>query len=433
MTPAPPPRAVRLADRLPQWVGSIRFRLTLLYSVMLFGLAAIVVGMIYLGLSRSLDDQPVSRQESVLGIFQTPEGPVIARSEREVPDYLALFEREVNTRAMEQLREYSFLALGALFVASLAIGWYVAGMVLRPIGRITAVARDIQATDLSRRIHLRGPNDELKQLADTFDDMLGRLDEAFEGQRRFIHEASHELRNPLAVIRTNLDVTLDDPDVSSDELREMAAVVGRSAERMSTLVEDLLTYARSGEITERSELVDLADVVDATVAEFRAAAEARSLTLVGRSAHGVAVHADRDALRRATANLVANATRLAPEHTTVAVEAVRRDGWALLTVSDEGPGIAPDDQPLVFERFWRGRDQPTGNGRSGLGLTIVRQIAEAHHGHVDLVSAPGQGSVFTVWLPAAASEPVVADVTTGDDRGDHDDPEGLTGALPSPP
>ena len=127
------------------------------------------------------------------------------------------------------------MALGMLFVGSLGVGWFAAGIVLRPIERITRVAREIQATDLSRRINLRGPNDELRRLADTFDAMLARLDAAFESQRRFIQEASHELRNPLAVIRTNVEVAMADPDASKKSSRELGAVVGRTAERMSTL------------------------------------------------------------------------------------------------------------------------------------------------------------------------------------------------------
>ena len=113
-----------------------------------------------------------------------------------------------------------------LFVGSLGVGWFAASIVLRPIERITRVAREIQATDLSRRINLRGPNDELRRLADTFDAMLARLDAAFESQRRFIHEASHELRNPLAVIRTNVEVAMADPDTSKEEFTELGAVVG---------------------------------------------------------------------------------------------------------------------------------------------------------------------------------------------------------------
>jgi signal transduction histidine kinase len=388
--------------RLHGWAGSIRFRLTVLYSVLLFGLATVVVGGIYAGVARSLDNKEVSRTEEWVALFEDQTGQQgIATVQFEVPDYILLFERTVNEQALDQLRTYAFGALGLLFVGSLFVGWFVAGLVLRPVGRITGVAREIGATDLSRRIELDGPDDELKRLADTFDGMLGRIDDAFESQREFIHEASHELRNPLAVIRTNVDVVLDDPDATEEDLRSVGEVVGRSAERMSTLVDDLLLYARHGTRQTRREDVDLVAEVEDLVEEFSAAAEANGLTLVADvPSADLPVRGDAQAIHRAAANLLANAVRLAPEGTTVRVAAADEGRWVTLAVIDEGPGIDADDQMRVFQRFWRGdtREARTA-GRSGLGLTIVRQIAEAHGGRVELESAAGVGSKFTLRLP----------------------------------
>ncbi len=179
---------------LPSWVGSIRFRLALLYSVLLFGLAAIVIGGIYAGISREIGGT-IMDDSGFDVILRNPDGGgrIAVRAFED-------FEAEVDRQALADLRRYSFAALGLLFFASLAVGWYVAGIVLRPIERITTVARSINATDLTRRINLAGPEDELGQLAGTFDDMLDRLDLAFSAQTRFIHEASHELRNPLSSI-----------------------------------------------------------------------------------------------------------------------------------------------------------------------------------------------------------------------------------------
>lgn len=383
----------RLAERLPPWMGSIRVRLTVLYSTVLFGLAALVVFGIYTGVSRSLDSQPVSQSPEYLpDVLPGTDVEVISLEE---------FERRVNTRALDKLREYSFTALGLLFIGSLGTGWIVSGRVLRPIGRITGVAREIQATDLSRRIHLRGPNDELRQLADTFDAMLARLDAAFESQRRFIHEASHELRNPLAVIRTNLDVALSDPNATVDDLREVGELVGRTAERMSTLVDDLLYYARQEEPANRAGLIDVAPLVSDAVAEFRAAAESAGLGLDHVATPGLWINADATAVRQALANLLANAVRLAPAGTSVRVAAGAEGGWVWLAVEDQGPGIPPEDQERVWARFWRGdRRRAREEGRSGLGLTIVRQIVERHHGRVQLVSEVGKGSTFVLWFPA---------------------------------
>ena len=389
------PRGLRFAERLPSWMGSIRFRIALLYSTVLFGLAAVMLGAIYLGLAHSLDDQPIYRRYQVTPV---PGGVRIQAED------VRTVEQVVNAQTLDNLRTYSFAALGALFVASLGVGWVVAGRALRPIERITSVARDIQATDLSRRIDLGGPHDELRDLADTFDDMLTRIDDAFESQRQFIHEASHELRNPLAVIRTNLEVALGDPDASADELRRTAEIVERSTERMARLVDDLLVYARRGTLSLERAPLDASLLVDEAVEEFRTPAEARLVRVLGAASPGLWVEADRLALRQALANLLANAVRLSPEGTTIRVSAGREEPWVWLAVQDQGPGIDPADQDRVFQRFWRGDPAASrAEGRSGLGLAIVRQIAEAHGGEVKLVSEPGRGSAFALWLPAVAT------------------------------
>jgi signal transduction histidine kinase len=241
-------------------MGSIRFRLAVVYSSVLFGLAAVAVSIIYIALATQLNNEVMYREHPVTRLTQTATG-VIVVEQQTVREEFRTFEHSVNAAALGTLRRFSMSALSALFLCSLGVGWVVAGRALAPIERITAVAEEITATDLSRRIDLGGPHDELRHLADTFDDMLGRIDGAFEEQRRFIHEASHELRNPLAVIRTNLDVTLADPDASDDDLRQTLAVVQRSAERMSQLVDDLLIYARKGTTVRELVPVDLSGMV----------------------------------------------------------------------------------------------------------------------------------------------------------------------------
>jgi len=396
--PPPPgelPRRARVAGRLPDWMGSIRFRLTAIYSLVLFGVASLVVLGIYLWLANRLNNQEV---DTYTRYVQTPDGVAV----QQWKDGAQVIAKLANQRSLDLLRAYSFTALGILFVASLVIGWFVAGRVLAPIGRITAVARDIQATDLSRRIALRGPRDEITELAETFDAMLARLDDAFEGQRRFIQETSHELRNPLAVIRTNLDVALDDPDADPAEVRRAAELVRRTASRMSRLVDDLLAYARSGAPVRQLTDVDVAGMVAESAEDFAAPASARELRLEVAAEPGLWVRGDRGALRQAVANLLANAVRLAPSGSRVRIGAGRQDHWIWMVVDDEGPGIPTEQRDLVFKRFWRGSPATPGEeGRSGLGLAIVEQIARDHRGAVGLAPSAAGGSVFTIWLPAA--------------------------------
>ncbi len=393
-------RASRWAEDLPPWAGSIRFRLTALYSSLLFALAAIMIGGLYAFLARRLREERlyVTYDE----VHPVPGGFEVTR--RQLLDQYRLLEHLANKRSLDLLRTYSLTALGLLFLASLVIGWLVAGRVLAPIGRITGVARDIGATDLTRRIDLQGPPDELKGLADTFDAMLDRLDRAFEGQQRFIQEASHELRNPLAIIRTNLDVALADPDPDPDELRRTAELVRGTASRMSRLVDDLLVYARRGAPARDLVPVDLAEVVSEAAEEFAAPAAARALRLAVQPGAEAVVVGDRLALRQALTNLLANAVRLAPEGSTISLRSGADGRRTWMAVADEGPGIAPEHRPLVFQRFWRGdRETARQQGRSGLGLAIVEQIVGDHGGGVDLSPNAAGGSTFTLWFDAGVS------------------------------
>ncbi len=400
MSASPPPWS---DHRLPEWMRSIRFRYTLLYSAVLFGLAALVVGAVYLILWFSLRDPTMPIINS--RIYDQYSGHsfsidiVTARA----------FERLVHQQTLEKLRTFSFDAIIVLFFASLVVGWVIAGRVLAPIGRITGVAREIQATDLSRRIRLQGPDDELKQLADTFDAMLARLDAAFAAQQQFLADASHELRNPLAIIRTNADIALSDPDPQTDDLRQAVVVVKRASDRMARLVDDLLALARRETPTLANEPVDLGRAVTEASEEFLTPAEARGIVLDRAIAPGVVVMGDQDALKRAVSNLLENAVRIAPADSRIRLAVGSERGMAWIAVSDEGPGIDTADQSRVFDRFWRAdKGRSRAGGGTGLGLSIVRRIVQTHGGDVQLQSKPGVGSTFTIWLPVAsgiASDP----------------------------
>jgi signal transduction histidine kinase len=395
---------VTIWEQLPPRLRSVRLRLALLYSSVLFGLAALLVGGLYLGVRASIDEPYVTDRVAVRGVIKGPDGrwrPVdVVQS-----DYRD-FEREVNARTLERLRNYSFGALAGLFCASIGVGWVIAGRVLAPIGRVTGVARDIQATDLSRRIRMDGPDDELKQLADTFDGMLERLEGAFASQRRFVADASHELRNPIATIRTNLDLV---PGAGSpEEAARLVDAARRAAERMGRLTDDLLVLAREGTPLARREPVDLAEAAAGVVDEFDARARERGVSLERDGPPGVTVSADPDATKRALANLLDNAVRLAPEGSVIRVTTGRERAWAFLAVSDEGPGMTLDQRDHAFDRFWRADPSRTRTGGgSGLGLAIVRQIADAHGGAARAFSEPNRGSTFVVWFPVIpeAGEP----------------------------
>jgi signal transduction histidine kinase len=381
--------------KIPRWARSIRFRLAGLYTLVVFGLAVLVVGSIYFAFSRTLEGKPVSGDLQVRRVT-SDRGVAIYLDEGGVEQ----LELLANQRALEKLRTMSLIALVVLFPASLGTGWVVAGRVLRPVGKITQVARDIEASDLSRRIDLEGPNDELKRLADTFDGMLGRIEGGVEDQRRFIQDISHELRNPLATMATSIDVALSDPHADTRSLRETVKVVRRSVDRLTRSVADLTRFARRELPDNITRAVRLGALAREVIEEYRVPAEARGVHLEHVGGTGPTVRADRSALRSAVANLANNAVRLAPAGSKVSCGAGSADGWAWVGVRDQGPGIPEAEHSLVFQRAW-GRDQTHlhRERRAGLGLSIVRQVAEANGGTVTLASAVPDGSSFVIWLP----------------------------------
>ena len=283
------------------------------------------------------------------------------------------------------------VSLTTLLVMSL-IAWLVAGRVLAPVRLMTDAARSISETDLARRI-AAGGDDEIGGLARTFNAMLDRLQAAFMSQRDFVSDAGHELRTPITVIRGHLELLGDDPQ----ERVETMAIVNDELDRMSRMVDDLLLLAKA----ERPGFLQLSAVnVDDMVRDLMpkvAALGAR--TWECEVSASVTSLADRQRLTQALMNLAANAVAHTGEaaRITIGLDAARGDYW--LWVTDDGVGIPPDDQTRIFERFARGRNGRRRSQGAGLGLSIVRAIAEAHHGRVELDSSPGRGSTFTLVLP----------------------------------
>ncbi|GAA4186796.1 hypothetical protein GCM10022252_19410 [Streptosporangium oxazolinicum] len=376
------------------FVQTIRFRLTVLYSSLLFLLSALVIGLLYVAVARSAEERPYTVQQAKLYSVDTEryvgKAPVVE---------LAEVENAVNLLTLRTLRDYSLLTLGGLFLASFGIGWVLSGRVLRPVRSITRAAAEIQGTDLSRRILLTGPKDELRDLADTVDTMLGRLEGAFLAQRQLIDDASHELRSPLAIIRANVDAVLASPDSTEEERMRAVAIVDRATTRMTRLVEDLLATARRSAPALADAEVDVGTLAAEAAEEFTTLAAGRGLSIRRVLPAGLRGVGDHDALRRAVGNLLSNAVRLAPAGSEVVVAAGSTGGWIWVAVRDAGPGVPEDDHARVFDRFWRGQTSRR-DRHSGLGLAIVRQIVESHGGHVRLFSRLGAGSVFVLWLPS---------------------------------
>ncbi len=314
------------------------------------------------------------------------------------------------TQSLESVQEtLQLLRLQMLWGVPLALllagagGYFVASRALRPIDRITRTAQAISATDLSRRIGQTGPPDELGRLAATFDEMLNRLQSAFDRERRFTADAAHELRTPLTALKGRIGVTLSQPRQAAeygDSLREME----RQVDRLIRLSSDLLFIARldQGKLVRREDPIALAELLTAVVEQLRPLAEAKSLSLTETFAPDLTVRGDMDLLIRLFLNLVDNAIKFTPPGGQVSAEARGSGDLVTIAIRDTGPGIPTEHRAQLFERFFRvgsDRSRADGQGGAGLGLAIAHEIARAHGGSLGVDGAVGEGTTFTVRLP----------------------------------
>ena len=306
-----------------------------------------------------------------------------------------------RSRTLARLLDYSLAALAAIVLASAWLGWIVAGRALRPVHAITAAARRASEENLGERIALAGPDDELKELADTFDAMLGRLDAAFASQRRFVANASHELRTPLTVMRTAIDVTLAKPGRTPAQLEAMAVEVRHAVDRAEALIEALLTLARSDRGTGPRERLDVAvlaeDALDAAAPAIRAHPVTVQAALEPAPAIG-----DPVLVERLVTNLIDNAVRHNVPDGWVQVATGTREGMAFIDVANGGPLIPAELVPSLFEPFRRLSDRAGSPDGTGLGLSIVRSVAIAHRGQATARPLPAGGLEVSVWLPGCA-------------------------------
>jgi heavy metal sensor kinase len=287
-----------------------------------------------------------------------------------------------------------------LSLAGLA-GYLLARKSLAPIAAMTSQAERISAESLHERLPLKNENDELGRLARVFNDLLARIESSFDGMRRFTTDASHELRTPLAIIRGEADVALSQ-ERAPDDYREALAIIQDEARYLSRIVEDMLALARAdaGQRQVKREEFYLNDLVEECARSARALALNKNITLNFERSDDISFRGDEGLLRRMILNLLDNAIKYTPESGRVSISLWRDDGRVKFRVTDTGIGISAEAVERVFERFYRvDKARSRAEGGSGLGLPIVKWIAEAHHGSVSLESEPERGSSFTVTLP----------------------------------
>jgi signal transduction histidine kinase len=407
-------RLTQLARRLPLPRRTIRLRLAVLYGSLFFLSGAVLLGIIYAGVAHTHGvystafPAPVIRTEVHVGPAGAGPGGVGGSREKAEQALHAPVQGAAAVRVFDAgqhgadvrvLAFVSLIALVAMAGLSMGLGWLVAGRVLRPLRTITGAAREISATDLHRRLALAGPDDEFKELGDTFDGLLGRLDASFQAQRQFVANASHELRTPLARLKTLAQVALADPNASVESLRAAHDRVLASEQQLEQLIDALLNLARSERGLDRRQPVDLTALVGELLADRRDEIERRGLRLQATldPAH---IQGDPQLLERLVANLIDNAIRHNTAGGRINVTTATTAGTAVLSVANDGPVIPAEELERLQAPFERLGATRTGSGDGhGLGLSIVHAIASAHKAQLGISSRPEGGLAVEVSFP----------------------------------
>jgi signal transduction histidine kinase len=380
---------------------TVRARLTLLYTGLFAVCGAIVVAVSYILVAR-LEPQGQSQHAPASFLARCrveqlnthPNDRVLAKCNAYFQLQGAQHQRDLT---LSHLLQYSLITLAVVVALAAILGWIVAGRALRPVHRITAAVRAASAHNLSARVALGGPRDELHELAETFDQMLDQLQAAFEGQQRFIANASHELRTPLAVMRATIDVVLDNPDSTPEDLRDMATDIRAAVDHAEHLIGALLILARNERGLNVHDEVDLAtlaeDILDTVgLGDRRVHARLEPAVISG----------DPVLVERLVANLVDNAIRYNGNAGEIWISTRTLGGTSLLTVANTGPLISLPEADRIFQPFQRLDDRASHEG-FGLGLTIVRSIAAVHGGIAAARPRDDGGLSITVTIPSAGS------------------------------
>lgn len=311
----------------------------------------------------------------------------------------------VGDRYLDYLRLYSLISFGGLVLIGGAGGYFLSKRMLKPVDNVTRLAARISTTNLRERINYQGPDDEMKRLADTFDDMLGRLENAFDSQNQFIQDASHELRTPIAIAQTNIDVIEMEKKPTIKDYKYLVEVVKLSMERMGRLSDKLLTLSRGTQELFKLSRINIVPLLTEVVDEFSTNAKKAGLNLRFEStSKELLVRGDNANLKQAIGNVIDNAIRYNRPGGRIDISTQVEKGHLIIQVKDSGVGISKVDQRRIFDRFYRvDKSRSRSQGGSGLGLAIVKKIIEDHMGTITVDSTPGIGSTFKIGLPLSSS------------------------------
>jgi len=412
MTPAALSVAVR---RL--WPRRVRARLAVMYTVLFLLAGTSLLALTYALVANVLVPAPANTSKPIpprigqlLGQCKEREAPgqppmsasLVAKCNRAFAAAPGAGANDQRLRTLNALRGASLIGLGVLAIASAGLGWLVSGRALRPVRSITEAARRASELRLGQRLALTGPDDEFKQLADTFDVMLERLDAAFTSQKRFVANAAHELRTPLTAMRTAIEVTLSKPTRTPDQLEAMAARVKRSVEQAEATVEALLTLATSELGPTTQEAVDLATAAEDALDATHARIDQRHIN-VDAALEPALARGDRVLLERMIANLTENAVRHNNPGGWIGIRTIQQTDSAVFEIANTGPNIPAEQIPTLFEPFARAKQRLNPSDSAGLGLSIANAIARAHSATITASPRAGGGLEMSVTIPTSPS------------------------------
>jgi signal transduction histidine kinase len=397
--------------RLPR--RTIRLRLAILYGGVFFISGAVLLALTYVGVAHIHGAYPQAVPAPFIGqssvaapapLHVTPQAQQVGPSRRGSPRQevkVSIVDPGQRNADLRVLAIVSVLALAIMAAISMGLGWLIAGRVLRPLRTITSAARDISATNLHQRLALVGPDDEFKELGDTFDGLLGRLEASFQSQRQFVANASHELRTPLARLKTLAQVALADPDASVESLRASHQRVLASEQQLEELIDALLSLASSELSREHREPVDLGALTQEVIASRQVDIEHRHLQL-DATLDPARTEGNPQLLERLATNLIDNAIRHNIHGGRVDVMTTTRVGQAILSIANSGPVIAAEELDRLQQPFQRLGPARTNHGDGhGLGLSIVHAIATAHGATLSVHPQPAGGLRVEVRFPNA--------------------------------
>ena len=398
------------------WPARVRGRLAVMYTVLFMLAGTALLALTYALVANVLVPAPANtgkpippRAGQLVGQCKEREAPgqppmsasLVARCNRAFAAAGAgpTVQRD---RTLSALRGASLIGLGVLAIASAGLGWLVSGRALRPVRSITEAARRASELRLGQRLALTGPDDEFKQLADTFDVMLERLDAAFTSQKRFVANAAHELRTPLTAMRTAIEVTLSKPTRTPDQLEAMATRIKRAVEQAEATVEALLTLATSELGPTTQQAIDLATAAEDALDATHAAIDQRHLN-VDAALEPALARGDRVLLERMIANLIENAVRHNNPGGWIGIRTNQQADSAVFEIANTGPSVPAEQIPTLFEPFARAKQRLNSSDSVGLGLSIANAIARAHKATITASPRTGGGLEMSVTIPTSPS------------------------------